>query len=80
MKKVQITRDGHIVNVHRVCVKLFTGEEITGVVNIADFDCERLSDYFLLQDNLFLIINKCNNKHKTMFINKNHIVWAVPID
>ncbi len=78
MGKVQLTKEGHIVNVHRVRIKLITGDEICGIVNIADYDCERLSDFFALDSRSYIIMNKCDNEHKTMFINRDHIVWAVP--
>lgn len=80
MSKIQVTKSGHIVSVHKVCVKLISGEEISGIVNIADYDCERLSDFFGLETTKYVILNKCNKKYKTMFINRKHILWAVPID
>lgn len=80
MGKVQVTRKGRIVNVYKVRIKLINGDEICGIVNIADYDCERLSDFFALESNSYIIMNKCDNEHKTIFINRNHIVWAVPVD
>ncbi len=78
MDKVQVTKTGHIVNVQKICVKLINGEEICGVVNIAEYECDRLSDFLGLETNKYIILNKCSGEHKTMFINRKHILWAVP--
>lgn len=79
MQKVQVTKEGHIVKVNKVKLKLVTGEEITGVVNIADFDCDRLSDFLSMDTTNYIILNKCTGQYKTMFVNRQHILWAVPI-
>ncbi len=80
MDKIRVTKEGRIVNVHKVLVKLISGEEIIGIVNIADYDCERLSDFLGLDTTTYIVMNKCNTKYKTMFINRKHILWAVPGD
>ena len=78
MDKVQVTKGGHIVNVQKICVKLINGEEICGVVNIAEYECERLSDFLGLNTTKYIILNKCDGPHKTMFLNRNQILWAIP--
>ncbi len=79
MNTVHVSESGHIINEQEICVKLTNGDEISGTVNIAEYDCKRLSDLFTSENNDYIILSQCNNDHKVMFINKRHILWAVPL-
>jgi hypothetical protein len=69
-------------------LKLIDGTLVNGQVNInRETGYERLSDLlssnqepFLILFNVTLYDNTTENpiKHKTLFVNKNHILWAEP--
>lgn len=78
MDNVRVSRSGYVVEIHRVCVQLTNGKEICGIVNIAENNCQRLSELFTRDPNGFIILCKCDNGQKVMFINKRHVVYATP--
>jgi len=71
-----------------VRLKLIDGTRISGQINIkrgSGFD--RVSDLFTSSQEPFLVLIDATAyeagiekpvKHKTLFVNKNHIIWAVP--
>jgi len=69
-------------------IKLVEGSNINGRVNINKNDgFDRLSDLVNSKQNPFLTVmdatvhdKELENpaRHKTLFINKNHILWATP--
>lgn len=73
---------------HIIRIKLMDGSKINGRVNInRNQGFDRLSDLVTSQEDLFLIVMDATLyeadienpvRHKTIFVNKNHIVWAVP--
>ncbi len=77
------TIDGRIIR-----LKLIDGSQINGLVNVnrmKGFD--RLSDFVASNDEPFLILFNASSyhpdmgepvKHETLFINKQHIIWAEP--
>ncbi len=79
MHNIKVTRSGYVVEIHRVCVQLSNGKEVTGIVNIAENNCKRLSELFTKDSNGYIIMCKCDNGQKVMFINKAHILWATPM-
>ncbi len=79
MQNIKVTRSGYVVEVHRVCVQLTNGKEVCGIVNIAENNCRRLSELFTKDPNGFIIMCKCDNGQKVMFVNKSQVVWATPM-
>ncbi len=64
-----------------ITVKTVTGETIQGKVNI--LSKERVSDLFTHSTDKFLVMIDAVAKEvddKTLFINKDHIVWVEPED
>ncbi len=69
-------------------IKLIDGSQVNGQVNInRDPQYDRLSDLIASASESFLILSNVTVypvntdnpvKHKTLFVNKNHIVWAAP--
>ncbi len=80
MSSLKVTRTGHVVEIHKVCVQLTNGREITGIVNIAEHDCKRLSEMFTKFPKGYIVLCRCSNGQRVMFINKEHIVWAAPVE
>ena len=74
------TKSGHAVEVHKVCIRLTNGKEITGILNIAEHNCQRLSEMFTKHPKGYIVLCRCSNGRKVMFINKEHILWAAPVD
>ncbi len=78
------------VNNRIIRIRLVDGSMVNGQVNIGrDQGYDRLSDLvanyrepFLILYNVTVHMKNLDNpiKHKTLFINKDHIVWAEPDD
>jgi hypothetical protein len=64
-----------------VCIKTIEGSTVQGKVNIAPN--QRVSDLLSLNKGPFLIVVDASyqeSEGKTLFINKDHIVWIEPED
>jgi len=71
-----------------VRIKLVDGSLINGQVNVAhDPGYDRLSDLVRATDNSFLVLfnvtlygreTENSVRHKTLFVNKTHILWIEP--
>ncbi len=69
-------------------LRLIDGTLVNGQINInRDHGYDRLSDLvanyrepFLILFNVTVILGSIDNpvKHKTLFVNKDHIIWAEP--
>ena len=69
-------------------LRLVDGTQVNGQINInREQDYDRLSDLITNEREPFLILynamahhGNIDNpiKHKTLFVNKNHIIWAEP--
>lgn len=71
--------ENYQVEYKRITLKTTDGSTINGKVNIGQK--QRVSDIFTSSEELFLVLVDVSFKEsfgKTMFINKNHIVWAEP--
>ena len=78
------------LNIRIIRIKLIDGSQINGQVNInRDPRYDRVSDLVASNKEPFLILfNVTVNhtdfenpvKHKTLFVNKAHIIWAAPED
>ena len=69
------------VEYRRVNVKTLDGSVLNGKVNIAANG--RASDLFARSDMPFVVLVDVqveNTLHKTLFVNKDHIVWVEPED
>ena len=77
---VKVTKSGHVVDIQKVRVLLTNGKEITGIINIAENNCQRLSEMFTKHPKCYIILCRCSNGQKVMFINKEHVVWATPVE
>ncbi len=65
----------------KITIRTSDGSTIYGKINIADK--QRVSDLFTSNEDLFIVMVDASLKDstgKTMFINKNHIVWVEPED
>lgn len=64
-----------------VTIKTIDGSTVQGKVNIASN--QRVSDHLVQKNERFLVVIDANYQDfsgKTLFINKNHIVWVEPED
>ncbi len=74
----------------RIRIKLVDGIEVKGQVNLnRDPQYDRLSDMIASEREPFLVLFnvtvyqtdlKNPVKHKTLFVNKAHVIWAAPDD
>ena len=67
------------VDYHSVTIKTIDGSTINGRVNIVPD--KRVSDLLRRNDGEFLVVVDASTMEwtgKTLFINKNHIVWIEP--
>ncbi len=65
----------------KITIRTVDGSTIHGKVNISSED--RVSDLFTSKEALFIIlvgVTSSDHTNKTLFINKNHIVWVEPED
>lgn len=72
---------GYRPDYRQVIIRTTDGEIIQGNINITSK--ERVSDIFTKSDNLFIVLTDAVFKEcciKTLIVNKNHIVWAEPIE
>jgi len=73
-----ITRE---TNYKKCTVRTIDGTTIHGMVNISG--TRRLSDLFASDSNTFIVmvdVRMGGGRDKTIFVNKNHIVWVEPLD
>ena len=65
----------------RITLKTIDGETIAGKINLSSK--QRVSDIFTRGDNPFIVLVDAVAKDvvgKTLFINKEHIIWVEPDD
>ena len=65
----------------KITIRTVDGSTIHGKVNVSPED--RVSDLFTSKEALFIVIvdvTSSDHTDKTLFINKNHIVWVEPED
>ena len=65
----------------KITIRTVDGSTIHGKVNVSPED--RVSDLFTSKEALFIVIvdvTSSDHTNKTLFINKNHIVWVEPED
>lgn len=65
----------------KITIRTTDGSTIHGKVNVSPED--RVSDLFTCKEALFIVIvdvTSSDHTNKTLFINKNHIVWVEPED
>ncbi|EKD51606.1 MAG: hypothetical protein ACD_62C00221G0004 [uncultured bacterium] len=66
-------------NYRRITLKTVEGTCINGKINIQNYN--RVSDVFAASDAEFVVLvdaKYCEAAPKTMFVNKQHIVWVEP--
>jgi len=78
------------INDHRIKIKLIDGTQITAQINLnRDPGYDRLSDIVAGNKEPFLILSNTISyyakaiepiENTTLFVNKDHIIWAVPLD
>jgi len=78
------------MNIRTVHIQLVDGTKINGQVNINhEPGYDRLSDLIGNSNDSFLIVfnafryeegKKKPVKHRTIFVNKSHILWSIPED
>ena len=69
----------YAANYKKVTLKTMDGETIFGKINLSSK--QRVSDLFTKGDQGFIVLVDAVSKEvtgKTLFINKDHIVWAEP--
>ncbi len=65
----------------KISIRTIDGSTIHGRVNVSSED--RVSDLFTSKEALFIVVvdvTSSDHTNKTLFINKNHIVWVEPED
>ncbi len=65
----------------KITIRTIDGSTIHGKVNVSPAD--RVSDLFTSKEALFIVlvgVTSSDHTNKTLFINKNHIVWVEPED
>jgi len=68
-------------NYRKITIKTVDGELILGKINLASK--QRVSDLFTKDENPFIVVVDAVSKDvqgKTLFINKEHIIWVEPED
>ncbi len=77
------------INSQTIRITLSDGTQINACVNIdREPGYDRLSDLVSAQEPFLILMNATMYmpnldkpvKHETLFINKDHIVWATPVD
>lgn len=74
-------KKGKKTDYRTVTIRTIDGATIHGKVNVSSK--ERVSEIFTSRDELFVIlvnVTYSDHMNKTLFINKNHIVWVEPED
>lgn len=76
------------IEIRIIRMKLVDGSEVNGQVNLnRDPQYDRLSDLVASEKEPFLVLFNVTIhqadldnpiRHKTLFVNKSHIIWAVP--
>ncbi len=64
-----------------ITIRTIDGMTISGKVNISSAD--RVSDIFTRADQLFIVMVDATTRDgtaKTLFVNKQHIIWVEPHD
>ena len=75
-KKIQFSAD-----YRKITVRTTDGETILGKINLSSK--QRVSDIFTKSDTPFIVLVDAISKgvnRKTLFINKEHIIWVEPED
>ena len=78
---MEIRKDTYKTEYRNITVKTTDGSTFSGKVNIGIK--ERLSDLFTKPEKPFIILLNGENEEspeKVLFINKNHIIWAEPVE
>ena len=73
-KKIQFS-----ANYRKITIRTTDGETILGKINLSSK--QRVSDIFTKSESQFIILVDAVSKgvnRKTLFVNKDHIVWAEP--
>ncbi|MBU4002222.1 MAG: hypothetical protein KKF30_17360 [Proteobacteria bacterium] len=68
-------------NYRKITIKTVDGELILGKINLASK--QRVSDLFTKDESSFIVMVDAVSKDvqgKTLFINKEHIIWVEPED
>jgi hypothetical protein len=69
----------YAANYKTITVKTIDGELIVGKINLSSK--QRVSDIFTRSDQPFIVLVDSTSKdvtNKTLFINKEHIIWVEP--
>jgi len=72
---------GKNLEYEKISIRTVDGSTIHGKVNVSPAD--RVSDLFTSKEALFIVVvdvMSSDHTNKTLFINKNHIVWVEPED
>lgn len=75
------SEDGHATSYRRVNVRTVDGSQFNGKINISAND--RVSDVFTNSDQQFIVFVDVllgDHSGRTMFVNRDHIVWVEPED
>lgn len=73
------SKPGYRKEVRRIIIKTTDGETISGNVNIGVKD--RVSDLFTKTESQFIVLFDAEHRNvsgKTLFVNKDNIIWAEP--
>ena len=86
-ENLKITEQGYVIDEKDVHIKLISGDDIWGKINIAEYNVNRLSELFTKSDLYFIVVYNSHNSKPTeetednnqvLFINKDHILWVQP--
>ena len=69
----------YAANYRIITVKTTDGETILGKINLSSK--QRVSDIFTRSEQPFIVLTDATSKdvtNKTLFINKDHIIWVEP--
>jgi hypothetical protein len=81
-EKVKVTEEGYVLDEQEICLKLINGEEITGKINIAEYNVDRLSEVFTKVGLTYITLYNCDGnpdmKDRVLIINKSQILWVEP--
>jgi hypothetical protein len=75
----QLAKDKYPTNYHSVTVKIKDGDEISGKLNIGEF--ERVSDMFKQLTHQYIVISDAQHRGasgKVVIVNVSEIVWCKP--
>ncbi len=75
------SENGRTASYRRVNVRTVDGSQFNGKINISAND--RVSDFFTASDQQFIVfvdVMLGDRSGRTMFVNRDHIVWVEPED